>query len=85
MANLEDAYSREKLDHERETRFNRDIQIHEMELMDKISRIKTIMVCAYCLAIIIPSYHNSLILSIISLIGSRAFCYRAAGRRRVYI
>ena len=85
MANLEDAYSREKLDHERETRFNRDIQIHEMELMDKISRIKTIMVCAYCLAIIIPGYHNSLILSIISLIGSRTFRYRDAGRRRVYI
>ncbi|KKA25646.1 C-x8-C-x5-C-x3-H zinc finger protein [Rasamsonia emersonii CBS 393.64] len=34
---------REKLDHERETRFNRDIQIHEMELMDQIKRIKKIM------------------------------------------
>lgn len=45
MTNLEEAYSQEKLDHERETRFNRDIQIHEMELMDKMSRIKTIMVC----------------------------------------
>ncbi|OJJ37532.1 hypothetical protein ASPWEDRAFT_39231 [Aspergillus wentii DTO 134E9] len=43
VTDLEDAYQREKLDHERETRFNRDIQIHEMELMDQISRIKTIM------------------------------------------
>lgn len=43
MTDLEEAYSREKLDHERETRFNRDIQIHEIELMDKISRVKTIM------------------------------------------
>lgn len=54
MTDLEDIYSREKLDHERETRFNREVQIHEMELMDKISRIKTIMVCVLlgrCLSI----------------------------------
>ncbi|KAL1999242.1 hypothetical protein VTN02DRAFT_4831 [Thermoascus thermophilus] len=43
VSELEEAYKREKLDHERETRFNRDIQIHEMELMDQIARIKTIM------------------------------------------
>lgn len=86
MANLEDAYSREKLDHERETRFNRDIQIHEMELMDKISRIKTIMVCAILLGNNRSRFSpHSLILSIISLIGSRTFRYRTAGRRRVYI
>jgi hypothetical protein len=44
VTELEDAYKREKLDRERETRFNRDIQLHEMELMDQISRIKSIMV-----------------------------------------
>ncbi|OOO10990.1 hypothetical protein OAory_01074600 [Aspergillus oryzae] len=43
VTELEDAYQQERLDHERETRFNRDIQLHEMELMDQISRIKTIM------------------------------------------
>ncbi|KAB8072187.1 hypothetical protein BDV29DRAFT_6265 [Aspergillus leporis] len=43
VTELEDAYQQERLDHERETRFNRDIQIHEMELMDHISRIKAIM------------------------------------------
>jgi hypothetical protein len=37
-------YQREKLDHEREKRFNRDIQIHEMELMDQLKRTKKIMV-----------------------------------------
>lgn len=41
---LEDGYKQAKLDNERETRFNRDIQLHEMELMDHISRIKAIMV-----------------------------------------
>ncbi|KAF5859380.1 hypothetical protein ETB97_002940 [Aspergillus alliaceus] len=43
VTELEDAYQQERLDHERETRFNRDIQLHEMELMDQISRIKAIM------------------------------------------
>ncbi|KAL4893456.1 hypothetical protein BDV59DRAFT_177451 [Aspergillus ambiguus] len=43
VTELEDAYQREKLDRERETRFNRDIQLHEIELMDQISRIKSIM------------------------------------------
>lgn len=45
MTQLEEAYSKEKLDLEREIRFNRDIQVHEMELMNKMSRIKAIMVC----------------------------------------
>ena len=44
VTELEDAYQQEKLDHERESQFNRDIQLHEMELMDQISRIKNIMV-----------------------------------------
>ncbi|EYE96598.1 CCCH zinc finger protein [Aspergillus ruber CBS 135680] len=43
VTDLEEVFSREKLDHEREMRFNRDIQIHEIELMDKLSRVKTIM------------------------------------------
>ncbi|THC88446.1 hypothetical protein EYZ11_012109 [Aspergillus tanneri] len=44
VSELEEAYQREKLDHDRETRFNRDIQIHEMELMDQITRMKNVMV-----------------------------------------
>lgn len=44
MTELEEAYQQEKLDHERETRFNRDIQIHEMELMEQVSRMRNIMV-----------------------------------------
>ncbi|KAJ5654294.1 hypothetical protein N7490_001297 [Penicillium lividum] len=43
VTELENSFQREKLDHERETRFNRDIQLHEMELMQQISQIKTIM------------------------------------------
>ncbi|KAJ5894062.1 hypothetical protein N7495_005753 [Penicillium taxi] len=43
VTDLETSFQREKLDHERETRFNRDIQLHEMELMQQISQIKTIM------------------------------------------
>ncbi|KAK1139739.1 hypothetical protein N8T08_011203 [Aspergillus melleus] len=43
VTELEEAYQQEKLDHERETRFNRDIQINEMDLMDKVSRLKTVM------------------------------------------
>jgi len=46
ITDLESSFRQEKLDRERETRFNRDIQLHEMELMDQISRIKTIMVSA---------------------------------------
>ena len=44
VAQLERQYQQEKLDRDRETRFNRDIQIHEIELMEQISRIKNIMV-----------------------------------------
>ncbi|CAG8925401.1 unnamed protein product [Penicillium salamii] len=40
---LENSFQQEKLDHERETRFNRDIQLHEMELMDQISSVKNMM------------------------------------------
>ncbi|KAL2862754.1 CCCH zinc finger protein [Aspergillus lucknowensis] len=43
VTELEGVYQQEQLDHEREKRFNRDIQIHEMELMDQISRTKAIM------------------------------------------
>ncbi|KAJ6144760.1 hypothetical protein N7470_008655 [Penicillium chermesinum] len=43
VASLEEDFKQEKLDHARETRFNRDIQLHEMELMQQISQIKTIM------------------------------------------
>ncbi|KAJ5803229.1 uncharacterized protein N7503_005679 [Penicillium pulvis] len=43
VTDLENSFQREKLDHERETRFNRDIQLHEMELMQQISQIKNIM------------------------------------------
>jgi hypothetical protein len=46
VTDLETSFAQEKLDHERETRFNRDIQLHEMELMQQISQIKTIMVSA---------------------------------------
>ncbi|PGH01793.1 hypothetical protein AJ80_08959 [Polytolypa hystricis UAMH7299] len=40
---LETAYQQMRLDHERETRFNREVQMHEMELMEQLSRIKTLM------------------------------------------
>ncbi|PYH66802.1 CCCH zinc finger protein [Aspergillus vadensis CBS 113365] len=43
VTELEAAFQQEKLDHEREMRFNRDIQLHEMELMQHIARIKAIM------------------------------------------
>ncbi|KAI9373674.1 hypothetical protein BJX61DRAFT_532987 [Aspergillus egyptiacus] len=43
VTELESIYQQEQLDHEREKRFNRDIQIHEMELMEQISRIEAIM------------------------------------------
>jgi hypothetical protein len=43
---LENSFQQEKLDHERETRFNRDIQLHEMELMEQISSVKNMMVSA---------------------------------------
>ncbi|QQK40568.1 CCCH zinc finger protein [Penicillium digitatum] len=40
---LESSFQQEKLDHERETRFNREVQVHEMELMDQISVVKKMM------------------------------------------
>ncbi|KAL4980079.1 hypothetical protein BDW66DRAFT_125577 [Aspergillus desertorum] len=43
VTELEGAYQQEQLDHDREKRFNRDIQIHEMELMEQIARTKAIM------------------------------------------
>ncbi|KAJ5488724.1 hypothetical protein N7539_003614 [Penicillium diatomitis] len=43
VSDLETSFAQEKLDHERETRFNRDIQVHEMELMQQIAQIKIIM------------------------------------------
>ncbi|KAL4923945.1 CCCH zinc finger protein [Aspergillus undulatus] len=43
VTELERAYQQEQLDHEREKRFNRDIQLHEMELMEQLSRTKAVM------------------------------------------
>lgn len=41
---LSDDYRREKLDHERESHFNRDIQNREMSLKDEIRKIRSVMV-----------------------------------------
>lgn len=71
MTDLETSFQQEKLDHQRETRFNRDIQLHEMELMQQISQIKNIMVSASsdisgdpwslaCLGARLPAYRASL-------------------------
>ncbi|EED12892.1 CCCH zinc finger protein [Talaromyces stipitatus ATCC 10500] len=43
VSELEDAYHQVKIEHEREVRYNRDIQLHEMELMEQIKRVKKIM------------------------------------------
>ncbi|KAI1907067.1 hypothetical protein LOZ53_002023 [Ophidiomyces ophidiicola] len=43
VSELEKAYQQTKLDHERETRFNREVQMHEIELMEQITRIKAVM------------------------------------------
>ncbi|WEW60260.1 hypothetical protein PRK78_005745 [Emydomyces testavorans] len=43
VTELEEAYQQTRLDHDRETRFNREVQIHEMELMDQITKIKAVM------------------------------------------
>lgn len=48
MTTLENSFQQEKLDHERETRFNREVQVHEMELMDQISVVKKMMVSNSC-------------------------------------
>jgi hypothetical protein len=44
VAELENDLQRQKLDHEREKHFNREIQIHEMELMNEITRMTALMV-----------------------------------------
>jgi hypothetical protein len=44
LQELEDMYKRETLDHDREKRINRDIQLHEFQLEDQISKMKQIMV-----------------------------------------
>jgi hypothetical protein len=44
VVELENALQRQKLDHEREKHFNREIQIHEMELMNEITRMNALMV-----------------------------------------
>jgi hypothetical protein len=44
VAELENALQRQKLDHEREKHFNRETQIHEMELMNEITRMNALMV-----------------------------------------
>ncbi|GIJ89274.1 hypothetical protein Asppvi_008205 [Aspergillus pseudoviridinutans] len=43
VVELENALQRQKLDHEREKHFNREIQIHEMELMNEITRMNALM------------------------------------------
>ncbi|GFF33219.1 hypothetical protein IFM46972_03817 [Aspergillus udagawae] len=43
VVELENALQRQKLDHEREKHFNREIQIHEMELMNEITRMNELM------------------------------------------
>ncbi|KAK2873392.1 hypothetical protein FQN49_002390 [Arthroderma sp. PD_2] len=43
VTELEDAYQQERLDHDRETRFNREVQMHEMELMEQLTRFKSAM------------------------------------------
>ncbi|KAH2567135.1 hypothetical protein KXV70_005329 [Aspergillus fumigatus] len=43
VAELENALQRQKLDHEREKHFNRETQIHEMELMNEITRMNALM------------------------------------------
>ncbi|EEP83006.1 predicted protein [Uncinocarpus reesii 1704] len=43
VTELEEAYQQTRLDHDRETRFNREVQMHEIELMEQITRIKAVM------------------------------------------
>ncbi|KAL2367018.1 hypothetical protein RJZ56_000105 [Blastomyces dermatitidis] len=43
VAELENAYQQTRLDHERESRFNREVQMHEMELMKQITAMETVM------------------------------------------
>lgn len=80
MTDLETSFQQEKLDHQRETRFNRDIQLHEMELMQQISQIKNIMVCAVAQAMKAGS--KPLANSSFALAGPRTVRRRTTGRRR---
>ncbi|PGH00915.1 hypothetical protein AJ79_08070 [Helicocarpus griseus UAMH5409] len=43
VAELENAYQQTRLDHERESRFNREVQMHEMELMKQITTMEAVM------------------------------------------
>ncbi|KAM5476318.1 hypothetical protein MauCBS54593_001003 [Microsporum audouinii] len=43
ITELEDAYRQKLLDHDREAKFNREVQIHEMELMEQLTRFKSAM------------------------------------------
>ncbi|EEH35608.2 C-x8-C-x5-C-x3-H type zinc finger protein [Paracoccidioides lutzii Pb01] len=43
VAELENAYQQTRLDHERESRFNREVQMHEMELMKQITAMEALM------------------------------------------
>ena len=45
MSELENAYEQSRLDHERETRFNREVQMHEIKLMEDVTRMQQVMVC----------------------------------------
>ncbi|OAX80122.1 LOW QUALITY PROTEIN: hypothetical protein ACJ72_05547, partial [Emergomyces africanus] len=43
VSELENAYQQTRLDHERESRFNREVQMHEMELMKQITTMEAVM------------------------------------------
>ncbi|EER42013.1 C-x8-C-x5-C-x3-H type zinc finger protein [Histoplasma capsulatum H143] len=43
VAELENAYQQTRLDHERESRFNREVQMHEIELMNQITAMESVM------------------------------------------
>lgn len=44
MSELENAYEQTRLDHERESRFNREVQMHEIKLMEDVTRMQNVMV-----------------------------------------
>ncbi len=50
MDQLTDDYHQERLDHARESHFNRDVQRRELELQDELRKYKTVMVGLVCLA-----------------------------------
>ena len=49
MDQLTEEYHRERLDHARESHFNRDVQRRELELQDELRKYKTVMVRYLCL------------------------------------